>query len=247
MPSCGCQAAPCISSMPLDTMFGEQHTETGHCVRVRGLVDGLQLGIASLTSSAGPRLRHHQPGWTSFLDGADDSVLPALPKFFKMHDVAAPCDAVGPNVEGVLNNDQAIRECMGRPACDFFVHVPKDRTLQVCRGRGFLRPTPSAGTHIGVRPANIRIHGAQTLLNKFGRCSHSQLLSQVDHVRDVEEAWSYCQADPECTHFSLELTGAQEHPGSISRMHLCRGRPDPVPRDGAVMVVDPERSSAFEA
>merc|ERR1712183_956110 len=73
----------------------------------------------------------------------------------------------------------------------------------------------------GLKPASLTLASNAVLTNQQAICPSSRLLAERDDVTTYEEALEHCRAIPECSHYSLDLTGSRSTPSDKGRLVLC--------------------------
>lgn len=161
----------------------------------------------------------------------------ASPFYLELEDMYAPCK--GPKSKGVFDWLMAMNKCKRSKDCDWFVYIPEEQMVQLCKGDDFFYPQPSAGTYIGVKADTLQLGGGYaTIANYSAFCPAANRLAEYDGVHSLGQAADICKADHRCTHFTLDVSGSRSTPLDRGRLSLCSGDPLPLPRPGAVMVVD---------
>merc|ERR1711924_147073 len=117
----------------------------------------------------------------------------------------------------------AAKACRDRLDCDFFIYDSDTQTAQFCSGRDFFVTSPASGSSIGVKPSALSIPGTATIANYAGMCPQANLLTEHAGVKDVDEASTLCKANPNCTHWWLDVSGSRSMPKTRQLLKLCSG------------------------
>jgi len=160
------------------------------------------------------------------------------PGYVLLRDESAPCeDEIGAPVKGLGSLKEAAQKCDENPACDYFQYVTAEKTALLCRGNGYFNSKASSNTDIGVKPRTVSVPGSAVLTNTEAICPPNRLLAERDDVRSIADAQRYCQANPECTHWTFYLSRFPNAPrGFKPRLRMCAEGMATAPREGAITV-----------